>query len=564
MTGITTCSWSSTTWPTTVGPRNCLCFVTFLFTMPAAALSQYVDYRDETVNILKKGSCNMSLHTQKLVFLGVCNYLPASGFSYDKYLRTYGGLACQWGIFFLSLWICRRSGLATWYLATLCGLLFLTAWENTREEGLRCAHGQRNYAELCWLWVCKGMTSLRDLLVHFNVCNVVPALQKQCNIYKEVKLDMLKDCPSLPSIGMHYGMSGSEGLFHMFGQEQADLVELMNAAIINFPSCSNDTWRSASPPSGHLTMVLSCFLVVPWLALMQIRCTHGPAQDITIQLAMSGVSRTMAWMLRPCTTTIERGTAGLSSNGWPMRQKSAGWRACCMQAMSPRCDWTCATYPWMAIIWTLPRCSSSIVACFTVMCVTSSRTPGSTLLLGRGRSAMKRTKTTWGSLVPKHSWPSGSASGSPSSWPQQGSGHQWMGGYCRRQHPRVSNAQFASASPWGWYAGASAGNTRGPHLRPGPGGYPYTRGVEGQVPWLPPTFKSVVLSKEDEVQAGHCEAGVRHQRPTRRRLCHCHSSGSSGSSSGCSGSSGVTATTPWPPLQRGSTVIAVPGPIFVV
>ena len=178
-------------------------------------------------------------------------------------------------------------------------------------------------------------------------------------------------------------------------------------------------------------------------------------------LAMSGVSRTMAWLLRPCTTTMERGTAGLPSNGWPMRQKSAGWRACCMQARGPRCDWTSATNPWMAIIRTLPRCSSSIVACFTVTTVMSLWTPSSALLQGRGRSTMKRTKTTWGPPVATHSWPSGSASRSPTSWPQRSSGRQWMGGYCRRQHPRVSNAQFPSASPWGRYAGASAGDTRG-------------------------------------------------------------------------------------------------------
>ena len=78
---------------------------------------------------------------------------------------------------------------------------------------------------------------------------------------------MLKDCPSLPSIGMRYGMRISEGPFHTFGQEQADLAEMMNPAIINFPSCWSDTWRSASSPSGHLTMVLSCFPDVPWSAL---------------------------------------------------------------------------------------------------------------------------------------------------------------------------------------------------------------------------------------------------------------------------------------------------------
>ena len=209
--------------------------------------------------------------------------------------------------------------------------------DNTLKEGLGWAHGQRNYAELCWLWVCKGMTSFCDLLVHYNICIVVPlltALQKQCNIYKEVKLDMVKDCPSLSSIGMRYGKRGSEGLFDMFGQEQADLAELMNAAIIDFPS-SSDTWRSASRPSGHLTMVLGCILVVPWSTLMQIRCSHGPwCRTCLSGLAMSGVSQTMAWMLRPCTTTMDCGTAGPPSNGWPMRRKSAGWRACCMQGVT--------------------------------------------------------------------------------------------------------------------------------------------------------------------------------------------------------------------------------------
>ena len=55
------------------------------------------DNRVEMVNILKKGSCYLSLYTQELVFLGICNYLPASGFSYAKYLRTCGRSACQGG-----------------------------------------------------------------------------------------------------------------------------------------------------------------------------------------------------------------------------------------------------------------------------------------------------------------------------------------------------------------------------------------------------------------------------------------------------------------------------------
>ena len=47
---------------------------------------------------------------------------------------------------------------------------------------------------------------------------------------------MLKDGPSLPSISMRYGMCGSEGLFHTFVPNQADLAELINTAIVGGPS----------------------------------------------------------------------------------------------------------------------------------------------------------------------------------------------------------------------------------------------------------------------------------------------------------------------------------------
>ena len=111
--------------------------------------------------------------------------------------------------------------------------------KNTLEEGLGRPHGERNYAELCRLWVHKGMTSIRDLLIHYNNCEVVPfltALQKQCDIYKQAELDMLKDGPSLPSISMRYGMRDAEGLFYPFGPDQAFLAKLLNTAIVGGPS----------------------------------------------------------------------------------------------------------------------------------------------------------------------------------------------------------------------------------------------------------------------------------------------------------------------------------------
>ena len=66
-----------------------------------------------------------------------------------------------------------------------------------------------------------------------------------------MELDMLKDGPSLPSIGMRYGMHGSIGQLHMFGLNQADLAEQdhrwrtfhrVQTARGGRPHCCVDDW----------------------------------------------------------------------------------------------------------------------------------------------------------------------------------------------------------------------------------------------------------------------------------------------------------------------------------
>ena len=65
------------------------------------------DNGDEMVSILKKDSSYLALYTRNLATLDICNYLPASGFSYAKYFRTYGGPACQGGksFFPMNMWM---------------------------------------------------------------------------------------------------------------------------------------------------------------------------------------------------------------------------------------------------------------------------------------------------------------------------------------------------------------------------------------------------------------------------------------------------------------------------
>ena len=238
------------------------------------------------------------------------------------------------------------------------------------------------------------------------------ALKKQCDLYKVMERDMLKDGPSLPSIGMLYGMRGSKGLFHMFGANQADLAELMNTAIMGGPS----TQRLASLLCGQLSMLPRRSPVAPWLVLVLINFTPGPwHRKWPSGPARSKASQTMAWMPRACPTDIGHAIAGPPSNGWPTRRKPTSWRACCMPPTGLRCDWACGTCPWVAIIRTQPQCSSSMAACFTVKTVASSRMSGSALLPRRGGSTPKGMKTTWGPLVVTRSQPSGSVSRRPSS-----------------------------------------------------------------------------------------------------------------------------------------------------
>ena len=180
----------------------------------------------------------------------------------------------------------------------------------------------------------------------------------------------------------------------------------MNMAIVGRPSIMFKR-------HAEVGLTIAC-----WLDLMTIHFTPGPwHRTCPSTPARSGASRTMPWMLRACPMAMGHAIAGPPSNGWARIWKSVRWRACCTPPTGPRCDWACGTCPWTAIIRTLPWCSSSMAACFTVTTAASSRMPGSALLPRRGGSTSKGTKTTWGSLVTTRSWPSGSASGRPSSAP---------------------------------------------------------------------------------------------------------------------------------------------------
>ena len=167
---------------------------------------------DESLFILKKGPT----HCQPLSNAHLlCYYLPP-GYSYAKYLSTCGGTSCEGA----------KSYFPYEYVDSLKKLdepllpyeaFFTTLCRgNTLDEDQDEAHRKAKNAGLKALWEHMGMTSLRDLLLYYNNCDVVlflTALDNQCHLYKESGLDMLKDAPSLPGAGTAIWHERSGGCF---------------------------------------------------------------------------------------------------------------------------------------------------------------------------------------------------------------------------------------------------------------------------------------------------------------------------------------------------------------
>ena len=194
---------------------------------------------DESLFISKKGPTRFqALSNAHLLFLDVCYYL-SPGYSYAKYLSTYGVTDCEGAKSYFPYEYVDSLEKLDETLPPYEAFFSTLRRGNTLDEDQDEAHGRTKHAELKALWERMGMTSLRDLLVYYNNCDVVPfltALAHQCHLYKESGLDMLKDAPSLPGLGLRYGMKGLKGVFHTFSPGQADLAQLVMSSIVGGPS----------------------------------------------------------------------------------------------------------------------------------------------------------------------------------------------------------------------------------------------------------------------------------------------------------------------------------------
>ena len=187
--------------------------------------------------VIKKGNSITCLATRKLTFLDVCNYIPP-GYNYNKYLETYGLIQDGIKSYFPYEYVTSLDKLSEKQLPSYESFYSSLKKANTLEDGKDESHGRQQYEQLQQLWKREGMTSIRDLLIYYDA-DVVPflkALDRQVMVYRDNDPDMLKDAPSLPGLGLKYGMKGLHGKFYTFGKSEAKLAHLVFDSIVGGPS----------------------------------------------------------------------------------------------------------------------------------------------------------------------------------------------------------------------------------------------------------------------------------------------------------------------------------------
>ena len=137
----------------------------------------------------------MCFSTKKREFLGIVNYL-APGFSYDKYIKTYG---CE----------LQKGNFPYEYMDGIGKLedLALPPQEAFYSRQKNEDISDDEYARCQAVWRDNHMKSMRDFVMWYNNRDVVPfleAIDKQFAFYKQQNIDMFKDGVRVPELILLY------------------------------------------------------------------------------------------------------------------------------------------------------------------------------------------------------------------------------------------------------------------------------------------------------------------------------------------------------------------------
>ena len=213
--------------------------------------------------VIKKNSSYMCISTTTLKFLDASNYL-AAGTSYDSFLKSYDTIGRK--SFFPYEWLDQFSKLQYSQLPSYDAFYSKLKGVNTLEieyktyENLLLKHdnnvektlsilklkdvpktGLENYTDLKVLWKENNWNSVRDLLIMYNNLDVLPfveALLKMLTMYSHKKIDLFKNCVTVPSAARHLIFNSVEDdvKFALCDESQKDIHTLFKKNICGGPS----------------------------------------------------------------------------------------------------------------------------------------------------------------------------------------------------------------------------------------------------------------------------------------------------------------------------------------
>ena len=213
--------------------------------------------------VIKKNNGYTCISTPTLKFLDASNYL-AAGTSYDSFLKSYDTdvkksfFPYEWldeycklqypdlppyDVFYSKLKKCNTLEAESNAYHSL-----LVKFNNDVEKTLSILKlskppktGLEHYAELQEIWLANDWTSVRDLLIYYNNCDVSPfveALLNMLSIYQDKQIDLFKNCVTVPSAARHliFNSVDDDVKFALCDESQKDIHTLFKQNICGGPS----------------------------------------------------------------------------------------------------------------------------------------------------------------------------------------------------------------------------------------------------------------------------------------------------------------------------------------
>ena len=165
-------------------------------------------------------------------FLDISNYL-APGYSYAKFLKAYQTEESKF--YFPYEWFDDERKLEATSLPPPEAFYSRLNQKNTLGEGEGLI---QNYEMLQQVWKRQGMETFQDFLEYYNNLDVKPfveAVEKMQVFYKDIGIDFLKECLSIPGVARKF-LFQDRPTFSLFGPEDVDLHKTIKKNIVGGPS----------------------------------------------------------------------------------------------------------------------------------------------------------------------------------------------------------------------------------------------------------------------------------------------------------------------------------------